>query len=195
MIRVFTYLMRRMVAPSFVFPGGGAATRSVVACVATLEERYGTLERERIVDFCICQVYALSRFGVEYLSRWRPSHSFGRKALERFADVSRAKRYWEDRWLTAGGVTRRDLVRQIEDRRRHPLYPFLYPEYEEATKRRLLSTEVGYYICGVSTLLWTPFSPSCQRCTLAAVCRKRTESLYGELYRIRVEEYRGKEGV
>ncbi len=57
----------------------------------------------------------------------------------------------------------------------------------------MLSTEVGYYICGASTLLWTPFSPACRACIRAALCRKRTEMIYGELYRIRMEEYSGKE--
>lgn len=193
MVRAFTLLMRRAVAPSFTFPGGGTAMRSVGTCIKALQARYGALERERIADYCICQVYALSRFGTEYLSRWRAPHSFGVKAQDRFAAASRGKRYWEDRWLKQAGLTRGEVARAIEDRRKHPLYRFIYPEYEEATKSRLLSSEVGYYICGASTLLWTPFSPSCRACTLADACRRRTQKLYGELYRIRIEEYNGKE--
>lgn len=195
MMRAFTELMRRMIVPSFAFPGGGAARRTVNSCIAALEARYGALERERIADYCICQVYALSRFGKEYLSRWRVSHSFGTKARERFDGTTRGKRYWEERWLSAAGLSRAEVARMIEDRREHPLYRFINPEYEEATKSRMLSTEVGYYICGASTLLWTPFSPSCRACTRAAQCRKRTEMMYGELYRIRIEEYKEKEGL
>lgn len=193
MVRAFTLLMRRTVAASFVFPGGGAAMRSVDTCVKALENRYGALQRERIADYCVCQVYALSCFGAEYLSRWRVSHSFGTKAQERFAAATRGKRYWEDRWLAQTGLSRREVVWAIEDRRQHPLSRFVYPEYEEATKERLLSTPVGYYICGASTLLWTPFSPSCRACTSSEACRRRTERLYGELYRIRIAEYNGKE--
>lgn len=193
MVRAFTLLMRRTVAPSFTFPGGGAAMRSVDACVKALEARYSALERERIADYCICQVYAISRFGGDYLSRWRVSHSFGKKAQERFAGTCREKRYWEDRWLMNQSLTRIDVGLWIEDRRKHPLYRFINPEYEEPTKRRMLSTPVGYYICGASTLLWTPFSPACQVCTMAAACQKRTKQVYGELYRIRIEEYSGKE--
>lgn len=193
MVRAFTMLMRRTVSPSFVFPGGGAAFRAVDTCIDVLEKCSGALERVRIADYCICQVYALSRFGADYLSRWRVTHSFGKKARVRFAGSTRGKRYWEDRWLAAGGMNRGDVVRWIEDRRQHPLYRFVYPQYEETTKMRMLSTEVGYYICGASTLLWTPFSPSCRACNLAGMCRKRTEMLYGELYRIRIEEYNGKE--
>lgn len=195
MAKVFTLLMRRLVVPSFAFPGGGAAQRIVNSCVEALEARYGALERERIADYCICQVYALSRFGKGYLSRWRVSHSFGTKAQERFVAATRGKRYWEERWLSAAGLSRTDVVRMIEDRRQHPLYRFINPEYEETTKKRMLSTEVGYYICGASTLLWTPFSPSCRVCTRAALCRKRTEKMYGELYRIRIEEYSRKENL
>ena len=86
-------------------------------------------------------VYALSRFGKEYLSRWRMSHSFGTKARERFDGTTRGKRYWEERWLSAAGLSRAEVARMIEDRRQHPLYRFIFPEYEEATKRRMLSTE------------------------------------------------------
>lgn len=193
MVLAFTGLMRRMVLPSFIFPGGGATSRAVENCIEALEKSSGALERERIADFCICQVYALSRFGKEYLVRWRVTHSFGRKAQERFAKTSREKRYWEDRWLMTETLTRADVCRWLQDRRKHPLYRFIYPEYEEATKRRMLSTSVGYYICGVSTLLWTPFSSTCRECELAEACRQRTEQQYGELYRIRIEEWSGKE--
>ena len=66
------------------------------------------------------------------------------------------------------------------------------PEYEETTKRRALSTTIGYYICASSTLLWNPFSPSCQRCTKKEVCLERTRLNYPELYRLRIEEFNKK---
>ena len=90
-------------------------------------------------------------------------------------------------------AVRHDLARAVEDRRSHPFGRFIYPEYEETTKRRLLSTEAGYLVCALSTLMWTPFSPSCSKCAKAEPCRRRTQARYPELYRIRCEAWRKKE--
>lgn len=73
------------------------------------------------------------------------------------------------------------------------MYLFVAPHWEEQTKSRLLSTEVGYYICGSSTLLWSPFSESCGKCTYAEKCRERTAKLYPELLRIRLAEFEERE--
>lgn len=183
---VFTILMRTAVAPAFTFPKGGLAMRAVSSCLDALG---GEVSNERIVDFCICQVYAISRFEAVYLNRWRVSHSFGLKALERFAASRQASRYYEDRWLKRHGLSRDTLLSFIRDRREHPLFRYVFPRYEEATKKRVLNTTVGYYICGVSTLLWTPFSPVCRQCVHVESCRERTRINYPELYRIRTEEY------
>ena len=45
----------------------------------------------------------------------------------------------------------------------------------------------------LSTLMWTPFSPSCSKCAKAEPCRRRTQARYPELYRIRCEAWRKKE--
>ena len=68
------------------------------------------------------------------------SHSFGKKAIGRYLRSGKERRYREDRWLKSFGLSRQDLVRAVEDRRRHPFGRFIYPEYEETTKRQLLST-------------------------------------------------------
>lgn len=190
MAKVFSILMRTAVTAAFTFPKGGIATRAVSSCLGVLD---GHCQREtsdeRIVDFCVCQVYAISRFDAVYLKRWKVSHSFGQKALERFAANQQATRYYEDRWLRKYGLSRGVLVSYIRDRREHPLFRYVFPRYEEVTKERALNTTVGYYICGISTLLWTPFSPACQQCCHAEACRERTRLNYPELYRIRTEEY------
>lgn len=150
---------------------------------------------ERLADFCICQVYAISGFGRNYRRRWDVSHSFGKKAVERYLQVDRRRRYYEDCWLKSFSLSRVELAALAEDRSRHPFAKFIFPEYEETTKRRLLSTEAGYAVCGMSTLLWTPFSPSCRQCDHSARCRRRTASLNHELYRIRCEAWTAKEAV
>lgn len=77
MSRLFTVLMRRTVLPGFVFPGGKVAERRVDACLGYLSLTFGTVGLERIVDFCICQVYAVSRFTPDYLLKWKLSHLSG----------------------------------------------------------------------------------------------------------------------
>lgn len=184
--RPFTLLMRRTLWPGFRFPGGGAAERAVEGCVKALQCTYGVLSDERIADFCICQAYVISGYGEEYRRRWQPAHSFGTKALERFERTTPARRYYEDRWLHGYGLSREGLAAEAGCGE-HPLARFVFPVWEESTKRRLLSTEAGYLICGSSTLLWTPQSPACVKCRSNVRCRERTQHLYPELYRLRCE--------
>lgn len=141
------------------------------------------------VRFLHMQVYALSGYAPSYRGKWNISHSFGRKAADRYLHSGKERRYWEDRWLKGFGLSRDSLTQAMENRRGHPFGRFIYPEYEEITKRRLLSSEAGYLVCALSTLMWTPFSPSCSKCTKANPCRRRTEARYPELYRIRCEAW------
>ena len=194
MSRLFTVLMRRSVIPGFVFPGGRVAERQVDSCLEYLRLAFGTVGSERIVDFCICQVYVISRFTQDYLLKWKPGHSFGKRACVRFVTRKAGQKYYEDRWLNRYNLTREYLRGIIEDRQVHPYYRFINPAWEEHTKRRAVSTQAGYYICAASTLLWTPFSPVCRICRFSDACQKRTRHLYPELYRIRIAEYQAKEG-
>lgn len=168
------------------------AERTVSFCLAALEHQYGELNEERLVDFCICQGYALSGYGVEYHPRWKVSHSFGKKAFSRFLGDHAGCRYYENRWLKENGISRCALQASIADRSSHPFRRFIYPEYEDHTKSRLLSTDAGFAVCGLSTLLWTPFSPACQKCRQGESCRKRTERCFPELYRLRLEAWQRK---
>ena len=191
--QVFSFLMK-VVYPSFAFPGGGVARERVNNCLDTLQDRYMTLSRERVIDFCLCQVYAISRFEKGYENKWKVSHSFGGKAIERYFLQTPAHKRYQDRWLKENGLSRVELVSLFQDRSKHPLYKFIYPEYEEGTKSRLLGTLAGFYICQVSTMLWTPFSPACSGCSSAGRCREITQRKYFELYRVRVEEFNERKG-
>lgn len=191
--RVFTLLMRQAGWKDFCFPGGGLSERAVSGCLETLQKLYGEVGPERVVDFCVCQGYAISGYGEEYHNRWKVAHSFGNKAVSRFTKSNAARRYYEDCWLKEHGLSRNALLACIADRSEHPYHRFIYPEYEEHTKRRLLSTEAGYAVCALSTLLWTPFSPACRECKSEDDCQKRTKDIFPELYRIRCEEWREKE--
>lgn len=190
--RVFTLLMHETGWEDFSFPGGGLSERAVSVCLARLEQQCGGLNEERLVDFCVCQGYALSGYGVAYHYRWKVSHSFGKKAISRFFESHAGRRYYENRWLKENGVSRCALQAGITDRSTHPFRRFIYPEYEDHTKLRLLSTDAGFAVCGLSTLLWTPFSPACQKCLHSESCRRRTEKCFPELYRLRLEAWQRK---
>ena len=121
-VSLFETLVRRLIDASFRFPGGESGRRTVAACLELLRTHGGgELSDERIADFCICQVHAISRFDESYLScRWMPSHSFGPKARERFAATTPVRRYHEDRWLQQAGLSRAALPLLLKDRREHP---------------------------------------------------------------------------
>lgn len=189
-IRLFELLVRRMVSPTFTFKGGYATARTVEQCLDSLCKERGTEPSpECVADFCICQVYAINGFSADYLAtKWYPAHSFGRKAMQRFLSRTPARRRREELWIRREGLTVEMLYAMLRDRSHHPLWRYLNPGYEEATKLRLLGADAGYYICGASTLLWNPFSEACTRCPKAAGCRERTRKTYPELYRIRCEE-------
>ena len=187
--KVFSFLMREMVEPSFRFPGGGMAQRQIADCLEMLDDGTGSLSRDKIVDFCVCQVHIVAFYGRGYLAKWNASHSFGKKARERFSRSGQRQRYYEDRWLRGKGLSRAALLDLFRDRSVHPLAKFIYPESEDRTKKRHRGSEAGLYICSVSTLMWTPFSPVCAACPNGEACRDMTSRRYPELYRIRVEEH------
>jgi hypothetical protein len=185
--------MKASVSPALSLHGGGIARKTVSSCLDALEVLgKGEISRERIVDFCICQIYAIHKFDAEYLTKWNVSHSFGSKALQRFAQNHSRKRYYEDLWLAKNKLSRIGLLETFEDKREHPLAKFIYPEYEEGTKGRLHNTEAGFYICQLSTLLYTPFSPFCRKCNYAEKCTGILQKKYQELFRIRIEAYNKK---
>ena len=187
---IFSILMKTAIAPAFTFPKGGIATQAVSSCLELLEEKYqGQVSNERIVDFCICQVHAISRFEKGYYAKWKVTHSFGKKAIERFKGNKQVIKYYEYKWLKEYKLSREALLMEIQDRSEHPLAAYIFTQHEEGTKKRVLSTPVGYYICGISTLLYTPFSLSCQNCRNAKKCIERTIKNFPELYRIRMEKY------
>ncbi|NDW11000.1 hypothetical protein D0T56_15220 [Dysgonomonas sp. 520] len=186
--------MKRIISPEFVFPGGGVSQRNLTACMDSLETLYKSeLSEERLTDYCVCQVYAISRFEASYQRKWNVSHSFGKKAVDRFALNTPGKRYYEDLWLKKGGFSRVSLLSEFKNKSLHPLSKFIYPDYEDSTKSRLNGTETGFYICCISTLMWTPFSPVCRSCRFEKRCKGITNRKYAELFRIRNEEYTKKD--
>lgn len=194
-VRVFSSLMKKGVDKQFSFPGGGIARKTMFSCLESLEKIYKSEPgKERILDFCICQVHVASRFDKVYMRKWNVTHSFGKKAMERFMLSTSVRKYHEDKWLSSIGLSRTTLLEEFGDKRDHPLQKFVYPDYEESTKMRLRNIEAGFIVCQLSTLLWTPFSMACLTCIYEKRCRDILSRKFSELYRLRLEEYKKQTG-
>lgn len=191
-ILVFSHIIKTVISPSFRIIKSGENTRILERWIAHMDSEYGSLSKERIVDYCVCQTYQISKLDDNYLSSmWKVSHSFSDKgkAWDRYQNTSKQIKYYEDKWLGSNGMSRTSLLGLIKDKDKHPLSHLINPSFEEHTKSRHLGTDVGYGICGASTLLYNPFSKSCQSCCNSDSCILRTKGLYPELHRIRMEAW------
>ena len=189
-IRLFTLLMRKTVNTQFNLPGGTLPGKIVDKWLVGFENRYGNASATRLADYCICQVYHIHRAAEQYLPKWKISHSFGDKAMLRFAASDSLRYHKENCWLHEHNLTREKLATYLQDAGKHPLQDFIHPQYDEQTKRRKLSTQVGFYFCCCSTTLWTPFSKACSECTFARKCVERLKQFQPELYRLRSEKFK-----
>ena len=148
---------------------------------------YGDITAERIVDYCVFQIH--KNRTSQYLQSLS-INSFGKTGFNKFVDMSnKSKKYSEDMWLKDSGLSRDYLRSLIEDETEHPQSKYVYMQSEEITKQRFLGSNTGFYICIQSTLLWSPFSETCNKCANVEKCKIETERRYPELYRIRTEEY------
>lgn len=193
MRKMFIHILRQTTSQSASFPEGGLISKKIMSCIAKLTSHYSTLGAERIADYCIFQIYRMSCMTDQNKRRWRVANAFTESAVRSFVSRSDGCKYYEDRWLEQFNLGRKELAGYFETRSTHPMARFIYPEYEERTKLRAISTEAGYCICLLSTMLWTPFSKACQECIFATRCRGRTMLKFPELYRIRIEHRDGEE--
>ena len=181
-VTVFTEIQRRLVDPTFRFSQGGATIRTLSNFLDLFEKEFGSVTKERLVDFCVCTAYT-------YRNRqnWTVKQAFGPSSIKRLKESKQGKAYYENSWLSSAQLSREYLVNLIIDRREHPQAKYIYVPSEEASKKRLLNQEVGYLLCQTSTLGWSPVSDACKQCNYTEKCKKATQSKFPELYRIRVE--------
>ena len=187
-ITVFTEIQRRLVNPTFKFSQGGATIRTLSNFLDLLAKEFGSVTKERLVDFCICTAYAFRE-----RTNWTIKQAFGPAAIKRLKDKKRGTKFYEDAWLSSAQLSRQYLTNLIIDRSEHPQAKYIYVHSEEATKKRLLNQEVGYLICQSSTLGWSPVSETCKQCNFIESCKQETQRKFPELYRIRIEYGEGNE--
>lgn len=179
---VFTEIQRRLVDPTFKFSQGGATIRTLLNFLDLFAKEFGSVTKERLVDFCVCTAYA-------YRNRqtWTLKQVFGPASIKRLKESKQGRAYYENSWLSSAQLNREYLVNLIIDRKEHPQAKYIYVHSEEITKKRLLNQEVGYLLCQTSTLGWSPISDACKQCNFIEQCKRTTQSKFPELYRIRVD--------
>lgn len=185
---VYTEIIKRLIDPSFIFPGGGKVNKQLSLFITKFSHTYGgECSTSRLVDYCVFQIH--KNRDAPY-QRKLAANVFGATAFLKYQSMSsKQKTYMEDQWLAEARLTRAFLNSLVNNKQAHPQAKYIYMPSEEVTKKRCLNTDVGFMICSTATLMWSPFSPACQACQHTDKCRKETELKYPELYRIRLEEY------
>lgn len=180
-ITVYTEIFRRLVKPDFNIVKGGSNLKKISKFLELFEKEFGAITSERLVDFCV----AIAFF---YRDRkYQVGHLFTQSAINRMKSNARGTKFYEDRWLKKGKLSRISLVNMIKDKSSHPQAKYIYMPSEETTKQRMLNLEVGFTICQVSTLGWSPLSPTCQKCKFIEECKAETRKKFPELFRLRSE--------
>lgn len=174
--------MTRLINPDFKITESASNKRLIAQALTNLEQRYGALSVERIVDYCVSSAYAFKDRG----DKWTIRQALGAKSIDR-ASVGQKNRFYEDEWLETVNIVRFELIDLIVDKRTHPLSKFVYMPTEESTKQRAHNKEGGFLLCQMSTLGWSPFSYSCQQCRFVDDCQDLTKEKLPELYRLRIE--------
>lgn len=181
-ITVYTEIVRRLIDKNFKIVLGGENIRTISSFLEEFTKEYGTVTKERLVDFCICTAHFYRD-----KKAWSIKQVFGAASMKRFKSAKQGKGYFEDQWLSEEKLNRNYLYNLIADRKDHPQAKYIYMPSEEEIKKRQLNKEVGYLLCQTSTLGWSPVSDTCKQCHYSSECMKETQCKYPELYRIRIE--------
>lgn len=181
LITVYTEIIRRLIDPNFRFSKGGATIKKIAKFLDIFEHEFGAVTNERLVDFCVATAYL-------YKDRaFTVGHLLGKAAVTRLKTKANGSKFYEDRWLSKAQLSRSQLVDMIKDRSEHPHAKYIFMASEEGTKMRMLNVDVGFTICQLSTLGWSPLSQACQLCNFVEDCKLETQRKYPELYRLRSE--------
>ena len=166
------------------FRGGEREKKMMMIVMGYLNNKFGGLTEDRIVDYCIAMVhYRKDMKNLYHTQVFSPS------VMVRYAEFNYKKKYFENKWLAEHHLTREGLVNLIKDRQVHRFNRYLFMRSEESTKQRSVENWLGPMFCEQTTTLYSPFSPTCQECPFADQCQERTNQLYPEILRVRREAW------
>ena len=80
-VTVFTEIQRRLVDPTFKFSQGGATIRTLSNFLDLFAKEFGSVTKERLVDFCVCTAYAYKD-----RERWTIKQAFGPSSIKRLKE-------------------------------------------------------------------------------------------------------------
>jgi len=185
-VKVYSKIVKTTIDPKFKFPERGKAIEQLSKFVNKFSVICGgEMNNSRMVDYCIFQAHKNQN------SEWQQQlsiSSFGDTAIKKYTEMSsKGKSYIEDKWLQSFDLTRSSLLSLIEKAATHPLEEYIYMKSEEVAKNRFFNSPTGYFLCSTSTLGWSPFSPTCNKCNNVDKCKEMTRETFPELYRIRLE--------
>jgi hypothetical protein len=178
---VYTKIMNELADPCFRFSEDEATTEILSKFLDLFENTYNAVTEERLVDFCVSTAYTYRRGQQRTIQQM-----FSLSALKRVCNNKRGRIHYEDKWLSGKGLSREYLINLIAPKE-NSLARFFYMPSEELTKRRLLNLEVGYFICQIATLGWSPASSCCAECVFVDKCKETTQRKLPDLYQIRIE--------
>ena len=183
----YTEIMRRLIDRDFAFPAGGKVNIQLSKFIEQFTAYCGgAFNDARLVDYCVFQIH--KNRNAKFQKNLAVT-AFGQTAFNKYkAMAGKNKKYVEDKWMSEKQLDRTYLTRLIADKE-HPLAKYVYMPSEEMTKKRFFNTDTGFVLCSVSTLMWSPFSETCNACNNQTVCKGITKERYPELYRLRIEEY------
>lgn len=179
---IYETVVNRLIEPSYSVSNGYAVQKTLATFLERFSGQYGGVTDERIVDYCVFTAH-----------RYRNSPSvrqikqmFGPTALQQYVKSSSIDRFYENKWLSSGDLSRNKLVQSIAIKQHHhPHAKYLYMAAEEQTKLRMHNKPVGFVLCQSSTLGWSPLSNACVSCVYIKDCKTLTLQKYPEIYRLR----------
>ena len=182
---VYRAIMRKALPKAKDFGGGVKERAMMERYVSFLQNKYKAVTEERIVDYCISMAHYRRNTDPLFVTT-----IFCTPSLVRYVEFDYKKKYFEDKWLADHGLSRDELIVLIKDRGKHKLSRYIYMRAEDSTKRQSVDRWLGPIFCERSTTMYSPFSPVCRDdCKFVDVCKTRTQQLYPELLRIRLEEW------
>jgi hypothetical protein len=184
LLKTYSDLRKLLVDPTFKPLAGGAAERTASNFLDALEQEFGTVTIERMVDAIIAAAYSTKDMPA---TKHNIRSAFSNKTIVAMREAKRGVIFYQNQWLGTANLTREALVRRLGGFAKHPQSPYIYVEAEEQTKRRKLNLNVGYVLCQISTLGWSPLSSACEECDFTEKCKIETERKYPEIYRLRLE--------
>lgn len=195
LVKCYNYLASRALPKHLIISdiNAGKTLRVLDNCLIGINRgidyKEDGISDRRIAEYCVNNVYRISCMRPENTSMFKVNHIFGDASVQKFLDAPTGVKYYEGEFLKSLGVTMGDLILHIVDKKNHPHHKFIRTPHEERTKKRALNTPSGYYLCSKSTLMWNPFSESCNSCIFAETkCKQETQRRFPELYRLRIEE-------